>query len=154
MDKIKQKIYLVIGIIATGLGIIGVFVPLMPTTCFVLLAAWAFAKSSPAAYQRLVDNPHLGPRIQDWQKHRIISYSAKRIASLSIIASIVLSMLLLKDSVISLIILSLVMLSLLWFINSRPSIPATSEKSTLKTIQNESDSPIIMTSTQIDHTLK
>ena len=124
METVKRKLYLSIGAIATGLGIIGIFVPLMPTTCFIIAAAWAFAKSSPIAYQRLIDNPHLGPRIRDWQEHRIISSQAKRIASLSIIAGISLSMLFLKDSTLSLAVLTTVMIGLLWFINSRPSSPS------------------------------
>jgi len=125
MHTLLRKLYLAIGAAATGLGIIGIFVPLMPTTCFILIAAWAFAKSSPAAYQRLLDNQHLGPRIKDWQQHRIISRQSKRIASLSIIASIALSMLLLKESTAALVILLSVMCSLLWFINTRRSEPVS-----------------------------
>lgn len=121
MRTVTRKLYIATGAIATSLGIIGIFVPLMPTTCFILVAAWAFAKSSPAAYERLINHPHLGPRIRDWQQHRIISRKSKRVASISIIASVALSMLLLKDSLIALLILGCVMCGLLWFINSRPS---------------------------------
>ncbi len=121
MNTVMRKFYLAIGAFATMLGIIGIFLPLMPTTCFLLIAAWAFAKSSPAAYQRLLANPHLGPRIHDWQQHRIISRRAKRVATVSILASFALSMLIVKDSSISLIALSSIMIGLLWFIHSRPS---------------------------------
>ena len=128
MEAVKRKIYLSIGAIATGLGIVGIFVPLMPTTCFIIVAAWAFAKSSPTAYQRLMDNPHLGPRIRDWQEHRIISCPAKRIASFSIVVSVGISMFLLKDSTLSLSILAIAMVGLLWFINTRPSEPLSKTK--------------------------
>lgn len=130
MESVKRKLYLSIGALATGLGIIGIFVPLMPTTCFIIVAAWAFAKSSPVAYQRLMDNTHLGPRIRDWQEHRIISCPAKRIASFSIVVSIAISMFLLRESVLSLVVLATVMLCLLWFINSRPSTPQRDSKET------------------------
>lgn len=130
MEAVKRKIYLSIGAIATGLGIVGIFVPLMPTTCFIIVAAWAFAKSSPTAYQRLMDNPYLGPRIRDWQEHRIISCPAKRIASFSIVVSVGISMFLLRDSTLSLAILATVMIGLLWFINSRPSTAHESSKET------------------------
>lgn len=121
MNTIKRKIYLTIGMIATGLGIIGVFIPLMPTTCFIILAAWAFAKSSPTAYQRLLNNPHLGPKIKDWQEHRIISRQSKRIANISITVSFALSLFILRDSLIAMSILISLMIALLLFINSQPS---------------------------------
>ncbi|MBL1293635.1 MAG: YbaN family protein [Thiotrichales bacterium] len=124
MNNIIRKIYLTAGMIATGLGIIGVFVPLMPTTCFIILAAWAFAKSSPIAYQRLLNNPHLGPKIKDWQEHRIISRQSKRIANISITLSFALSLFIVRDSSIALLILVSLMIGLLLFINSRPSEPA------------------------------
>ncbi|MCF6254258.1 MAG: YbaN family protein [Thiomicrorhabdus sp.] len=109
--------------IATSLGIIGVFVPLMPTTCFIILAAWAFAKSSPIAYQRLLNNPHLGPKIKDWQEHRIISRQSKRIANISITLSFALSLFIVRDSSVAMSILVSLMIGLLLFINSRPSEP-------------------------------
>ena len=140
MDTAIKKLYLAIGALATALGIIGVFLPLMPTTCFLLIAAWAFAKSSPAAYQRLLANPHLGPRVRDWQQHRIISRKAKRVASLSIIVSFALSMLALKDSTISVIALSSVMIGLLWFINSLPSEPSLSLNKTANVIDTSAHS--------------
>lgn len=124
MEIVTRKLYLALGAISTSLGIVGLFVPLMPTTCFIIVAAWAFAKSSPTAYQRLLANPQLGPRIRDWQEHRIISCQAKRVASISIIVSFALSMLLLRDSTMAIIILLITMSGLLWFINSRPSSAA------------------------------
>jgi len=140
MEIVIRKLYLVVGVIATGLGIVGIFVPLMPTTCFALVAAWAFAKSSPAAYERLMNNPHLGPRIRDWQEHRIISCRAKRIASLSIVTSFTFSMFLLKGSLLAQGMLFALMCGLLWFINTRPSKPSV-EAQKQKTYRRSSLKP-------------
>lgn len=121
MHPIKRKLYIGTGALATGLGLAGVFIPLMPTTCFILIAAWAFAKSSPEHYQRLMQSKHLGPRISAWQEHRIISRQSKRVASLSILLSFGISMFLFRHSPVALGILFAIMIVLLWFINSRPS---------------------------------
>lgn len=59
-----------LGWASVGLAMLGVALPLIPATPFVLLAAFCFARSSPAAYRRLVDSPVLGPVLRDWEEHR------------------------------------------------------------------------------------
>lgn len=72
--------YKCIGLLSLGLGIVGAFLPLLPTTCFVLLSAWCFAKSSPIWYQRLCKNHFFGPMIIQWENNRCISTKVKFIA--------------------------------------------------------------------------
>ncbi|MGL5057761.1 MAG: YbaN family protein [Fusobacteriaceae bacterium] len=55
------------------LGIIGVFLPILPTTPFVLLAAFLFEKSSPKFHQLLLSNKHLGKYITDYQEKKGIT---------------------------------------------------------------------------------
>ena len=57
---------LAIGWLSVVLGVIGIFVPVLPTTPFLLLAAACFARSSPRFYQWLVEHPRLGPWIKDY----------------------------------------------------------------------------------------
>ncbi|MCJ8320312.1 MAG: YbaN family protein [Colwellia sp.] len=73
-------IYKCIGFFFIGLAILGVALPLLPTTPFVLVAASCFAKSSPRLHQKLLDNKIFGPLIINWETHRIISLRAKFIA--------------------------------------------------------------------------
>lgn len=60
-----------------GLGIIGVALPVMPTVPFLLVAAWAFAKSSPALRQRILDHPTYGPSVRAWQERGAVGVKAK-----------------------------------------------------------------------------
>lgn len=73
-------VYLIIGGIATVLGLIGVFLPVMPTTPFLLVAAWAFSRSSPRFEAWLLAHSHLGPPIRAWREERAISRGAKTFA--------------------------------------------------------------------------
>ncbi len=80
--------YAALGLTSTGLGILGAFLPVMPTTCFLLLALWAFSKSSPKLHSWLWHHPRLGAPLRRWQEHRCIPMSAKIAAMLSMSGSL------------------------------------------------------------------
>lgn len=65
------------GLLAVGLGAIGVFLPIMPTVPFLLLAAFCFARSHPEWEQRLLDHPSYGQSLREWRNRRAISRRAK-----------------------------------------------------------------------------
>jgi uncharacterized membrane protein YbaN (DUF454 family) len=69
-----------IGIISVGLGTAGVFLPLLPTTPFLLLAAACFIRSSDRLYQWLIHNRWFGSYIRNYQEHRALPLRAKVIA--------------------------------------------------------------------------
>jgi uncharacterized membrane protein YbaN (DUF454 family) len=68
------------GGINVGLGIAGMFLPVMPTTVFLLMALWAFSKSSHRFHRWLYDHPRLGRPLRDWHAHRVIPRRAKILA--------------------------------------------------------------------------
>ena len=72
-----------VGAAATGLALAGVVLPLLPTTPFLLVAAWAFARSSPRLEAWLRAHPRLGPPLLAWEKRRAIPRQAKAIAVVS-----------------------------------------------------------------------
>ncbi|MDO2948002.1 YbaN family protein [Aeromonas simiae] len=102
-------------------GIIGIVVPLLPTTPFVLLSAALFARSSPRFHRWLLDHPQFGPLIDDWQRHRGIRRSARRRANLLILLSFGVS-LLLVPSVWLRVLLLVMMVGLLVIINRLPLV--------------------------------
>ena len=65
---------------ALGLGVIGIFLPGLPTVPFILLSAFAAARGSERLHRRLLDDPRFGPMIRDWQQHGAVSRRAKRLA--------------------------------------------------------------------------
>lgn len=72
----------IIGILALVLGIVGIFLPLLPTTPFLLLAAACFARSSERMHGWLINHSLFGPFLRDWEAGRGIPARAKVIALL------------------------------------------------------------------------
>lgn len=108
------------GMICVALAVVGVFVPLLPTVPFLLLAAFLFARSSERLHGWLLSHPRFGPMIDDWMRHGTIRPRAKRLATLSIIAVFGLSVALgLRPLLLS--IQGLVLAAVLIFIWTRPN---------------------------------
>lgn len=84
----RRAFWLVTGLLSTACGIAGVVLPLVPTTPFLLLAAFAFARSSPRLHDWLIAHPRLGPPIVRWRTHRAISPRAKGLAMLAMLAAL------------------------------------------------------------------
>lgn len=75
-----KKLLATLGVISLVLGIIGAFLPLLPTTPFVLLSAYLFAKSSEKFHQRLMNHKIFGQLIRDYNEDKSIPLHAKIIA--------------------------------------------------------------------------
>lgn len=83
----RRSGYLVLGWSCVGLGLAGAFLPLLPTTVFLLVAAWAFARSSERWHTWLLAHPRFGHLIRGWQEHHAMPRRAKRIALVTLAAS-------------------------------------------------------------------
>lgn len=79
--KAINAIWVSIGTLSLVIGFIGIFLPLLPTTPFVLLAAFCYARGSPRLHQWLLNHPKFGPPIRDWEEGRVIRTRTKIIAS-------------------------------------------------------------------------
>lgn len=88
--------YRIAGLASVALGGIGIFVPLLPTVPFFLLAAFCFARGNPAWEQRLLDHPRFGPHIRAWRATGSISRAGKAAAVMAFAFSALLGFLMLS----------------------------------------------------------
>ena len=86
-----RGLWLTAGMLFLGLGLLGVLLPVLPTTPFLLLAAGCFARSSPRLHGWLVGHRLFGPAIRNWEENGAISRPAKRLAAGSMAAVFALS---------------------------------------------------------------
>ena len=72
------KIFLtILGLVSFALAVAGIFLPLLPTTPLLLLAAWCFVHSSPRLYEWLMQHPKFGPYIRNFRENRAIPLHVK-----------------------------------------------------------------------------
>lgn len=95
----KKLGYLVVGWLSLALGTIGIVLPLLPTTPFVLLSAYCFSKSSVRFHHWLLTHKLFGPLVRDWEQGGVIRIKAKILATVSIVLMLSLSFSLLNLSV-------------------------------------------------------
>jgi uncharacterized protein len=113
--------FLAIGWVAFALGFLGIFLPILPTTPFMLLAAFCFSKGSPRVHQWLLNLPHVGSLLRDWEQNRVIRLKAKILATILLLPTIGLALLHSKMPIWGKGALILVAVSVLIFLWSRPS---------------------------------
>jgi uncharacterized protein len=87
-----RGLYIALGWLMVTLGIIGAFVPLMPTTIFLILASWFFARSSPRLEAWLLDHPRFGSTLRAWNDTGAVPRRAKAMACLGMTAGFALFM--------------------------------------------------------------
>lgn len=116
----SKPLWLALGFLSLALGAIGVVLPLLPTTPFVILAAFAFTRCSPRLARWLEDHRLFGPMIHDWRTHGAIALKYKLMAVIMMSAALALSVAM-GLSVRLITIQSLVMLCAASFVLTRPS---------------------------------
>lgn len=87
---LKRLGYLLLAYASLGVAVLGLFLPGLPSTEFVLLSAWAAARSSPRLSRWLEQHRLFGPLLRDWRAGGVISRKSKAIASLSMLACLAL----------------------------------------------------------------
>ncbi len=81
----KKTFYKPLGFLFLGLAVLGILLPILPGTPFLLLSAWFFARSSEKWHRRLLNSDLFGPLINNWEQNRCISGRTKAVAMVSMI---------------------------------------------------------------------
>ncbi|WP_348521305.1 YbaN family protein [Chromohalobacter sp. 296-RDG] len=87
MYDIRKLLFICLAGVSFSLGVVGLFLPIMPTTCFMLVAVWAASKSSPRFANWIRRHPRFGPSILAWERERAIPRHAKWMACAMLIVS-------------------------------------------------------------------
>jgi uncharacterized membrane protein YbaN (DUF454 family) len=98
----------ILGLFFVGLAFLGVVLPILPTTPFLLVAATCFAKSSPRLHKKLLGNKTFGPIIYHWQETRSIPKKAKYISLFTMICSVAWSFYMLDSFIMGLVVVVLI----------------------------------------------
>ena len=116
MRNIQKLLLMILGGIFLIIGIIGIFLPLVPTTPLILLSALCWAKSSYRFHVWLLGNRYFGPMIQNWEQSRIIPLRIKWLAVIMMSSSALFSIYLLRDYAwwLPAIIIGIIILASIW----------------------------------------
>jgi uncharacterized membrane protein YbaN (DUF454 family) len=87
LSALLRWVYLVLALLFLLLGLIGIFLPVLPTTPFILLSAWAAARCSPRLLAWLEEHTAFGPMIRDWRHGGVVRRRSKWMATLVMAAS-------------------------------------------------------------------
>ena len=90
--------YIILGSTALALGMLGIFLPLLPTTPFLLLSAWFYCKGSDRLYGWLMSHPYLGSYIRNYREKRAITLQSKATAVSLMFVTILICILFVAES--------------------------------------------------------
>ncbi len=103
-----------------GLAFLGIFVPGIPTTPFLLVALWAFAQSSKKFHAWLLNHKKFGPMLKNWESHKVVPKNAKILMVILQFFAILIIQYSLQNIFIT-IILALLLICVAWYVLSLPS---------------------------------
>lgn len=116
-NHLKKYLLITFGLLFIVLGIIGVILPILPTTPFLILALACFSKSSPRFHQSLLNNRWFGAPLHQWEESRTIEHSSKIKAMILITITFALSIAILQGRLhlqLGLLTLAIILLIFIW----------------------------------------
>ena len=116
----KKIILLGIGWLCVGLAFVGVFVPGIPTTIFLIIALWAFARSSKKFHKWLLNHKRFGPILHNWQTHRVVPHKAKILMVILQISAVIIIHYSINNVLITFG-LAIILIFVAWYVLSLPS---------------------------------
>lgn len=98
VQKLKKLTYIILGWLCITLGVVGAFLPILPTTPFLILALWLFDRSSPRFHSMLLNNRWVGGSLRQWQESKTISSKTRSRAIAMILLTFSVSVYLVKHT--------------------------------------------------------
>lgn len=133
LQKSWRGLMIASGMLALTLAILGIFLPLLPTAPFVLLAAWFFSKGSEPLHRWLVEHPRFGHYVRDWEAEQVIPPIGKYASTLTMVPLVSWAIYTREIPWILELTMAVTVAGTLWFIWTRPTYrSAPSEESTKK----------------------
>ena len=120
MKNHYKYLLIVLGWICVGLASIGIFIPGIPTTIFLIIALWAFAKSSKRFHTWLINHKKFGPMLKNWHSHKVVPKNAKITMVIMQIFSVVILYATTKNMIFSILLL-IVLIFVAWYVIKLPS---------------------------------
>ena len=117
-NPVVRWILIISGFVLIGIGILGVFLPLLPTTIFFILAAWCFARSSAKFHHWLHHNRWFGKYLRDYSAEKGMTVKSKIFSILFLWAGIIISSVFLTDNLYIRILLLAIAVGVTWHISS------------------------------------
>ena len=117
-----RYVYFGLGLAFVALGVIGAFLPVLPTTPFLIAAAACFARSSPRLESWLLNHPQFGPMLRAWREHGAIPRKAKLMALTGVSIGFVLFWIASNPGPLLLIGVGALMLTGLVYVFTRPTL--------------------------------
>ena len=121
VHHMTRALWLALGGLLVVLGIIGAFLPLMPTTIFLILAAGAFARGSPRLEAWILNHKSFGPSVRAWRERGAIPPRGKAFATAGIVVGYIFFHVSAQPSLALAIVVALLLLAILGWILSRPN---------------------------------
>ncbi|NRA55944.1 MAG: YbaN family protein [Gammaproteobacteria bacterium] len=122
LNHCKKSLYLALGIIMVACGIIGIMLPVMPTTIFFIIALACFSRSSSRMKHWLLNHPKFGSNLTAWTQYQIVPIKAKYWATASMVASVVIVALTTQSTPLTLLVAYSILLVIVYLLSKPSSI--------------------------------
>jgi len=122
----KKSLYFIVGIFMLGCGIVGMVLPVMPTTIFFILALACFSRSSARMRQWLLNHPKFGHNLTAWTKYQVVPKKAKYWATASMLVSFIIVALTVHSATVIWLMAYTISLVIIYLLSKPSSIEAAS----------------------------